>query len=66
MGKFSLRMDQETQVYLMINPDLIGRAALWKKKYRLFFLCLFLGLCGVVINKRIEMLVFYFHILVFQ
>ena len=23
-GKFYLRMDQEKQVYLMINPDLVG------------------------------------------
>ena len=24
MGKFYLRMDQEMQVYFMINPDLVG------------------------------------------
>ena len=48
MGEFYLRMEQEIQVYFMINPDLVGNGqGLHYGKRNTFFLCLFLGTCGV-------------------
>ena len=57
MGKFYLRMDQEIQVYFMINPDLVGnKQGLHYGK----------GNTLVGFNKGIGGLVFYFYILVLQ
>ena len=55
MGKFYLRMDQEIQVYFMINSDLVGNGReLHYEKRNNFYLFLFiLGSCGVVCNKVI-------------
>ena len=45
MGKPCLGIDQETQVYFMINPDLIGngQGLHYGKRNTVYFLCLFLG-----------------------
>ena len=68
IGNFCLRMDQQTQVYFMINPDLVGnrQGLQYVKRNTFYFLFLFLGTCGVVFNKEIGEFVFYFDILVFQ
>ena len=49
LGWIDTRMDQEIQVYFMINPDLFGngKGLHYEKKNDLkFFLCLFFGVCG--------------------
>ena len=64
MGKFYLRMDQDIQVYFMINPDLVGNGEglhCGKEIPFIFFVS-----CGVVFIKGIRGFPFYFHILVFQ
>ena len=68
IGKFYLSMDQEIQVYFMTNPDLVGNGEglHYGKRNTFYFLCLFLGSCGVVFHKGIGAFAFYFHILVFQ
>ena len=68
METFYLRMDQVIQVYFMVNPDLAGNGpGLHHGKINTFYFCMFIfGTCGVVFNKGIGGLVFYFHILVFQ
>ena len=70
MGKFYFRMDQEIQV--------TNKECIIEKQIPSIFLCLFLGICGVVFNTeelkcenkrqtlRIRAFVFYFHILVLQ
>ena len=45
MGKSYLRMDQEIQVYFMINPDLVdsGRGLHYEKRNIFYLFCLYLG-----------------------
>ena len=68
MGKFYFRMDQEIQVYFIINPELAGngQGLHYRKRNTFYFLWLFLGSCGVEFNKGIGGFIFYFHILGFQ
>ena len=45
MGKFYLRMDQGTQVYFMINPDLVGneQGLHYGKRNTFYFFMLIFG-----------------------
>ena len=50
MGKYYLRMDQEIQVYFIINPDLVGNGqGLHYRKRNI--LGLFLGSCETLFNE---------------
>ena len=67
MGNFYLRMDQETQVYFMINPDLVGNGQRlhYGKRNILYFLNVyFWEHVGFYLIKESESLSF-FHILDF-
>ena len=62
MGKFYLRMDQEIQVYFMINPDLVGNGqGLHSGKRNTFnFFVYFRVHVGLCLIKELEGLSFIF------
>ena len=55
-------MDQEIQVYFMVNPDLVGNGhgLHYGKRNTFYFFCLFLVTSGVVVNNGIGGFAFIF------